>query len=230
MANRLLKQKAIEMRLKLMSYSQIKQELGVNKSTLSGWLKDMPLSNERINELRARSPQRIERYRNTMKKKDDAKKEIAFQKMAKILGSFTNREILIAGLFLYWAEGGKTKSASIDLTNTNPDMLVFFIEWLKLFGIKRSVLKAKIHIYSDMDPEKQTSFWAKKLKLKKTQFYKPYIKESKFSSITYRNGFGQGTCSVMVSGRKITDLVMMGLKYISSSVRVEGLEPPTGRV
>ncbi len=229
MANRILKQKAIEMRLKSMSYSQIKRELKVSKSTLSSWLRDMPLSIEKINELRASNPQRIERYRNTMKKKDDAKKEIAYQKISKMLGNFSKRETLIAGLFLYWAEGGKTRNASIDLTNTNPDMLIFFIEWLKLFKIDRSALKAKIHIYSDMDPEKQITFWANKLGLKRSQFYKPYVKQSKFSSITYKNGFGQGTCCVMVFGREVSDLVMMGLKYISQ-MRVPGLEPGARRV
>jgi len=226
MANRILKQKAIEMRLKFMSYSQIKEELGISKSTLSGWLRDMPLSDERINELRANSPQRIERYRNTMKKKDDAKKEAAYEKISKMLGKFSDREILIAGLFLYWAEGGKTRTAAVDLTNTNPDMLVFFIDWLKLFGVKRSALKAKIHIYSDMNVERQINFWAKKLRLNKSQFYKPYVKTSKFSSITYKNGFGQGTCNVMASGREISDLVLMGIKYISK-MRAPGLEPGT---
>jgi len=69
MARRLDKEKAIKLRLEGQSYSQIKAELGVSKSTLSGWLGDYPLSSERINELRAHSFKRIERYRNTMQRK-----------------------------------------------------------------------------------------------------------------------------------------------------------------
>ncbi len=219
MANRGLKEKVLKDRIENQtSYSELKKKFGVSKSTLSGWLKAFPLSEERINQLRANSPKRIERYRNTMKKKDDAKKELAYQKISEMLGSFSKREMLIAGLFLYWAEGGKTRSASIDLTNTNPDMLIFFIKWLKLFGIDKSLLKAKIHIYSDMDAGKQIDFWSRKLGLKKSQFYKPYVKKSKFSSITYKNGFGQGTCCVTASGREIADLVLMGIKYISTSI------------
>ena len=66
------KSKAIELRKKGMSYSQIKAELGISKSTLSGWLSDMPLSEKRIKELRDFSPMRIERCRNTkMKKRQD---------------------------------------------------------------------------------------------------------------------------------------------------------------
>jgi DNA-binding transcriptional ArsR family regulator len=219
MANRMLKEKVLKERIENQtSYSELKKKFGVSKSTLSGWLKDFPLSEKRINELQANSPQRIERYRNTMKKKDDEKKDLAYQKISKMLGNFSEREILIAGMFLYWAEGGKTQRSGIALTNTNPDMLIFFIKWMKLFEIEKSSLKVKIHIYSDMDAEKQVNFWSEKLGLKKSQFYKPYIKQSKFSSITYKNGFGQGTCCVMASGRKIADLVLMGIKYISSSV------------
>ena len=65
MARKIDKQKAIAMRKKGMSYSQIKDKIKVSKSTLSGWLSDMPLSEKRIRELRADSPIRIERYRNT---------------------------------------------------------------------------------------------------------------------------------------------------------------------
>ena len=52
MAKRLLKQKAIELRKRGFSYSHIRKEVKVSKSTLSIWLAGMPLSRERINELR----------------------------------------------------------------------------------------------------------------------------------------------------------------------------------
>lgn len=214
MANKILKQKALEMRAKQMSYSQIKEKLGVGKSTLNYWLKDMPLSKERIDELRGNNSQRIERYRNTMKKKDDMKYLIAYDNVSKKIGKLTNRDIFLGGLFLYWAEGGKTDRSTISFTNTNPIMVKFFVKWITLLGVDKSNLKIKIHVYSDMNVDKQIAFWANELKVKKIQFYKPYIKETKFSSITYTNGFGQGTCSVIYSNRKMADFVLMGLKRI----------------
>jgi len=45
------REKAIALRKQEMSYSQIKKVLGVSKSTLSYWLKDFPLSKERVEEL-----------------------------------------------------------------------------------------------------------------------------------------------------------------------------------
>ena len=64
---------ALELRKQGKSYSQIKQELALSKSTLSRWLKKYPLSKERILELRGRSPVRIEKYRNTMIRKRENK-------------------------------------------------------------------------------------------------------------------------------------------------------------
>ncbi len=93
MANKILKQKALEMRHRKMSYSMIKDKLGDSKSTLSWWLKDYPLSKERINELRGNNVQRIERYRNTMAEKRLAKEEIAFKKVSFDIGKMTKREL-----------------------------------------------------------------------------------------------------------------------------------------
>ena len=45
------RQRALELRLQGRSYSQIKKELGVSKSTLSEWLRQYPLTQERIRQL-----------------------------------------------------------------------------------------------------------------------------------------------------------------------------------
>jgi transcriptional regulator with XRE-family HTH domain len=214
MVRKLDKQKALVMRKAGMSYSQIKEKLGVSKSTLSGWLYNMPLSEERIRALRDFSPIRIEKYRNTMRAKREAKNQIAYQNIKERIGAISDREFLIAGLFLYWAEGSKTKTFSIALTNTNPKMLVLFIRWLKFFDVPKSKLKVHLHLYSDMNIKKKINFWSETLNIPITQFRKPYIKKTTLSSITYTNGFGQGTCSVILENGAVSIQVMMGIQYI----------------
>jgi hypothetical protein len=221
MARKLDKQKAIVLRGKGYSYSQIKQKLGINKSTLSSWLSSMPLSEKRIRELRDFSPQRIERYRNTMQKKRDFKNKIAYEDIKKRIGKISDREFLIAGFFLYWAEGSKTKTFSIGLTNTNPRMLVLFIKWLQFFNVPKSKLKIHLHLYSDMNIKKQMNYWSKTLNIPINQFRKPYIKKTELSSITYTNGFGQGTCSVILDSGPICAQVMMGIQYIQDVLIVK---------
>jgi transcriptional regulator with XRE-family HTH domain len=215
MARKLDKQKALLMRKKGMSYSQIKEKLGVSKSTLSGWLYNMPLSEKRIRELQADSPIRIEKYRNTMRAKKEARLTEVFKKVSKDIGVFSKRELFLLGLFLYWGEGTKAKNTSVVLTNTNPAMLKFFIKWLELFNVKRKDLKIKLHLYSDMNIKKSIDFWSKELKISVSQFKKSYIKKTKLSSITYKNGFGKGTCCVIFDNRDLWEYIIMGMKYIS---------------
>jgi hypothetical protein len=214
MAHRDLKQKAIELRKKGLSYTQIKAELTVSKSTLSGWLADMPLSEKRIRELRDNSPIRIERYRNTMREKRQVKLDAAYKDIGKKIGKMSERDLFVSGFFLYWAEGTKTRNGAIEMTNTSPNMLKFFIHWLGLFNVPREKMKVHLHLYSDMNVKKQIQFWARTLSLPVSQFNKPYIKANSMSSITYKNGFGQGTCSISVNDARLSNTVLMALKYI----------------
>ena len=116
------KNKAIQLRKKGLSYSQIKTELGISKSTLSGWLYNMPLSEKRIKELNSDNPMRIERYRNTMLKKREGRLEKVFNNVSKNIGKLNNRELLLAGLFLYWGEGGKVSKYMTTFSNTDSEM------------------------------------------------------------------------------------------------------------
>ena len=217
MARKKDKQKAITMRKQGMSYSQIKDKLKVSKSTLSGWLYDMPLSPDRIKELRDFSPRRIESYRNTMRLKKEARFSTVYKKVSKDIGSLSKRDLFIAGLFLYWGEGTKNKNASVEFTNTNPAMIKFFIKWLELLNIKKERLKIKLHLYSDMNVKKGIAFWSKELKIPISQFSKPYIKKTYLKSISYKTGFGKGTCCIIYHNRDLREYILMGLKYISEN-------------
>lgn len=214
MAHKDLKQKALNLRSKGYSYSQIKNEIGVSKSTLSNWLYSMPLSEDRIRQLQADSPIRIERYRNTMRKKKEVRLGKAYDEVSKKIGKLNSRELFLVGLFLYWAEGTKSRKGGLELTNTNPGMLQFFIKWLELFEFPKSTLRAHLHLYSDMNIKKQTQFWAKTLGLSTSQFRNPYIKENLSTSITYKTGFGQGTCSITAGNTELFNQIIMGIKYI----------------
>lgn len=214
MARRKDKEKAIKLRLQGCSYSQIKEKLGVSKSTLSGWLSDYPLSPERIKKLRDWNPRRIENFRNTMRKKRETRLQKVYYKVKKDISKLSKRDTFIAGLFLYWGEGSKTFKCETALSNTDPAVLKFFIKWMDLLGIPKDKLRVKLQLYSDMDIEEETFYWSKKLGMSIGSFKKPYIKKSKFSKITYKKDFSHGTCVVSLGNRDISEYVLMGIKSI----------------
>jgi len=207
------KTRAIQLRKEGKSYSEIKETLKISKGTLSAWLSEFPLSQKRIKELRDNNPKRIESFRNTMQKKRAEKFSVSSEKILKKLLPISEKELFISGFFLYWAEGSKTTTATVSLSNTDPAMLKFYIRWLSLLGVKKNKLKIHLHLYSDMDIKKALDFWSKELKIPLSQFRKPYIKESKEADIIRKGRFGHGTCNVIYENAPLWREVLMGIKY-----------------
>jgi hypothetical protein len=215
MSHTLLHRKALELRKQRKSYSQIKSILGISKSTLSEWLRDYPLTKDEINNLRAFSEARIERYRQTMKQKREAKLiSYGLDETHKYL-PLSKREIYIAGLFLYWGEGNKSSRHIVSINNTDPLLVQFAVYWfIKGLDMPISKIHGFVHLYSDMNIKKELLFWSKTIKIPLNQFSKPYIKESKRSDLDQK-GFGHGTCGVRVYDTVLKDRILIGIKVIS---------------
>lgn len=197
-----LKAKAIQLRVENnLSYSAILAQIPVAKSTLSGWLKNFPLSKERILALKREGWQKgevsRERFRETMRLKREAHMKKVYDACLKRLSKIPHDAFFVAGLMLYLGEGSKTNYTKISLANTDPKIVLFFANWLEEFlGIPKHALKAQLHLYPTMDIEKEKDFWKNVLDFNDTQFYKPYISKLTNSSFTYKESFRHGTCSL----------------------------------
>ena len=127
------------------------------------------------------------------------------------------RELGIAGLFLYWGEGNKRLNGPISLNNTDPQVLIFTLFWLTSgLGIPKSKIRVYLHLYKDMDQKEEIFFWSKKLGLPLSQFANPYVKESRKIDVDHK-GFGNGTCSLVVSDVRLKEKVMMRLQVIADN-------------
>ena len=206
---------AIQLRKEGKSYSQINKEVKVSKSSLSLWLKRYPLSEVRLRELRDFNEQRIERFRNTMQAKRETRLEKAYQEEQNYLLPLTKKELYIAGLLLYWGEGAKTTPYVASLSNTNPEVVKFFLFWLSsVLHVPENKIIVRLHLYVDMDKKNETNFWSIQLGLPLNQFKPPYVKKTTLRGLTYK-GFGHGTCNLIVYGREYIEKIMMGIKVIS---------------
>lgn len=206
---------AIKLRKEGKSYSQIKKAVGVSKSSLSLWLRQYPLSEKRLRELRDFNEQRIERFRNTMRAKRESRLEKVYQKEQNYLLPLTKKELYIAGLLLYWGEGAKTTPYAASLSNTNPEVVKFFLFWLiSVLLVPKKKIIIRLHIYADMDKKEEINFWSKQLGLPLSQFKPPYVKKTTLRGLTYK-GFGHGTCNLIVHGRQYIEKILMGINVIS---------------
>lgn len=216
-------EKALALRKQRMSYSQIKKILKVSKSTLSLWLRNYPLSEQRIRELRDWNEQRIERCRETKRKKKEKRLNLFYKEQKKLIFPINKREFFLAGLFLYWGEGSKSQPTELTVSNTDPSVIKFFINWLiKSLSVPKNKIKIQLHLYKDMDIKKEIQFWSKTLKIPLNQFTKPYVKKTSSIRINHKGGFGHGTCNARVDGARLTEKIHMAIKTIADKYNKMG--------
>jgi hypothetical protein len=210
-----LHRKALILRRQHKSYSQIKQILKISKSTLSVWLRKYPLSDKDIKALRDNSQIRIEKYRATMQKKRILR-NAKYYKEEKIKWlPLTEKEMFIAGLFLYWGEGNKSQRSTISINNTDPSVMKFALFWLvKGLNIAKEKIQVFLHLYDDMNINEEINYWSQELNIDKQQFSRPYIKKSKKSSLDHK-GFGHGTCGIRVNDTILKERILMATKAIA---------------
>jgi len=156
--------KAIKLRKMGWSYSAIKNEIEVSKSSLSLWLRDYPLSGAQLDMLKSHSEIRIENFRRTMRKKRENRLRNVYEVEKKSLLPITKRELYIAGLMMYWGEGLKASSCTVSVANTDPQVILFIKHWLKeCLEVDVSEMRVKLHLYLDMNVMQATLYWSKLL-------------------------------------------------------------------
>lgn len=213
-----LREQAVSLRIgKEMSYGGIRKRLGVPKSTLSYWLREYPLSEEKILELRRKGwksgEASRERFRTTMRKKRELKDREVYQRYRVKFVNLSEEVFFTAGLMLYLGEGDKKNNYRIGIANTDPWVIKFFIKWLIDFlGVTKEQIRAQLHLYENMDIEQEKSFWKKALGLSDTQLYKTEIRKLKTNSFSYRESYRHGTCSLFVLGVDKKRELMMAIK------------------
>ncbi len=219
MARILDRQKMIALRQEGKTYSEIRLELGIASSTLSDWLRNYPLTNEQLLRLetnRAKSNY-LARERTSITKKLNLQKRLdqCYTEQKLSLLPLSKRELFLAGLFLYWGEGGKTQRGTVSMSNTDPAVIKFSLLWLReALEVPKESIQVLLHLYNDMDVATAIDYWSQTLFMPKNQFAKPYIKTSKKVDINYK-GFGHGTCMLRVFNTVIKEKILMSIKAMA---------------
>lgn len=213
------RQKAIILRQSGKTYGEIRSELGLSKSTLSGWLRNYTLTQDQLVILQESIDKRRylarEKTSITKKIKRQNKLDLIYTKQKKEWLSLSKRELFLAGLFLYWGEGGKTERGILSISNTDPGVLKFSLLWMiRALNIPKNKIQVMLHLYSDMEIEEATNYWSIALNIPRSQFSKPYIKKSTREALSYK-GHGHGTCMLRVFNTELKKKILMSIKVMS---------------
>jgi|SRR3989344_81467 len=213
------KKKARVMRKEGVSIVVIARKLGISKSTISLWCRDIILTEEQFEKLRKnqgisfKTGQRMGAETNKNKRLDAIKDAEIWGK--KIIKSISKRELLLISTALYWSEGSKTDSTSgFIFVNSDPKMILI----MKLFLVnvlhiptEEIICSIQINRIHEKRIDIVLSFWKKLLNLPNNQFRKPYYVNTKVSKVydNYENYYG--ICRMIVRRGMNLKYRMLGL-------------------
>jgi Putative ATPase subunit of terminase (gpP-like) len=162
------RRQARELRARSWTLLDIARELGVSKSSVSVWVRDV----EFLPRPRNRGHSSHKPHPLTVKKQ--AEIERCRVEAGVTVGHLSERDLSMFCIGLYAGEGSKTRG-TIGFANTNPTYLAITVAWLRRqFEIDESRLRAKVYLHQGLDLEAAQAFWSKVLDIPLDRFSKPY--------------------------------------------------------
>ncbi|WP_078505672.1 hypothetical protein [Streptomyces violaceusniger] len=158
-----LRAKAREMRLQGMTYDRIQLELGCSKSSISLWVRDLPKP-DRPPRTREEASAIAKRGWEATLRQREVERQRTKLAAAREIGPLTDRELFMAGVTLYWAEGVKdkphTRREYLQFINSDPDVITLHLRWLNLLKVPREHLRLHVSIHESADVTSAERYWA----------------------------------------------------------------------
>lgn len=138
---------------------------------------------------------------------------------------FSNRSFLLEqnsfikglGLGLYWGEGTKADNHSVRLSNSDPFLIKYFLQFLKkIYKINEEKLRFSLHIFSDINPTQALQYWCEELKVGPEKFLKTQVVNLHRKG-TYKKKSKYGVITIIFLNKKLRDIINQELTKIKRS-------------
>lgn len=191
-----IKNKAIEYRKLGYSYGMISEILGLSKSTLSDWLREIPFTPNQEVLSRIKSAQ----IKSALYKHEQRMHDIqCARKIAKSeVGELTKRDLMMLGIGIYLGEGAKLNE-NIRIINSDPQIIRLAIKWFKgICGLSIKNFVPSVHLYPDNDVNETIDYWSSITGIPLNQFGKTQIDLRQNKSQKKRNKLPYGTLHLQI--------------------------------
>ena len=160
-------ERARALRAESWTLQDIADELGVAKSSVSLWVRDVEFVPK------PRQPGAHRKPHPWVARKQ-AEIEALREEATAQLGVMSDRELFVSGIALYAGEGSKT-DGEVRFTNSDPRMMLLFSVWLRrFFEIDESRLRVRLYLHEGLDLDAANQFWSDLLQIPVSQFRRAY--------------------------------------------------------
>lgn len=186
-----LRARARELRKQGLTYDRIQVELGCSKSSISLWVRDLPKPPARTREEASAIARRG--WEATLERRERERRRTKAEATQE-LGTLSNRDLFVAGVALYWAEGTKDKPHArregVTFVNSDPDVIRLYLAWLRLLGVEPERVAYRVMIHGTADIAGAERYWADLVGADVATFQKTTIK--RHNPKTARKNVGEG--------------------------------------
>lgn len=174
-----LRLEAQSLRKKGLSLKEIQKRLGVSRSSVSLWVREVKLTQRQIRRLYLnKETGRLKGSAIAAANKIRAREELT-RKIIKVaqreVGSLSKRDRFITGIAMYFAEGDKG-GKNVAFSNSNPYAIKFMADWLRVeCKVPEEKFRCYLYIHDNLDEVKAKRFWSKLTHIPLAQFRKSYI-------------------------------------------------------
>lgn len=196
--------KAVALRKKGRSYSEIIRKVKVSKSTLSLWLKSVELTFKQKERLYVTLKQKnAYRLAKMNQKNKERKIKIIVGQAKREIRRFVNTPLFLAGLMLYCAEGDKSDEREVvKFSNSDPVLIKFIMRWFReVCRVPEDKFKITLHIHALHCRKNIENYWSRQINIPLKQFYKTQIKPTSLGQ--RKNILYNGTCAVCVHNKDL---------------------------
>jgi AcrR family transcriptional regulator len=158
-----VREKARELRVeRRLSIVEIAERLGLPKTTVYYWVRDIPLQRPR----RANPGQR--KGNRGMRRKYRELREAAYAEGAESFRTLCTSDPTFRDFIcMYIGEGYKRSRNAVSLSNSDPRVAVLATRWLRALSCK--TLRFSVQYHLDQDPQKLAAFWGSTLHVDPTE-------------------------------------------------------------
>ena len=205
------------------SLQDIVSSLKLNKSTVSFWCRNIQLSESTLRKIKydgnAKSMAGLLRYSEIKRSERMERTKTYKQEGALLVGKLSERDILMAGLGLYWGEGYKESNSELGFTNSSFKIIDFYLKWLSLLKVSKNdlIFRLTINKFFKKYEKDIKNFWMRSLSVKEAQFSKTTIIKTNLKKASLENrGKYRGILRVKVRrGLSLKNKILGAIDHIS---------------